>query len=52
MRRTGEYKLLMLVTGFLPFIAGILFSTMTVDSPWYVQWFSIVSFASTLDLKI
>ncbi|KAJ2923046.1 hypothetical protein H1R20_g14050, partial [Candolleomyces eurysporus] len=44
MRRTGEYKLLMLIAGFLPFIAGILFSTMTVNSPWYVQWFSIIPF--------
>ncbi|RXW23714.1 hypothetical protein EST38_g2132 [Candolleomyces aberdarensis] len=44
MRRTGEYKLLMLIAGFLPFIAGVLFSTMTVNSPWYVQWFSIIPF--------
>lgn len=44
MRRTGEYKKLMMFAGFLPCIAGILFSTMEKDSHWAILWFSIAPF--------
>jgi hypothetical protein len=45
MHRTGRYKMINLIFGCLPFIAGILITMMKEDSPPAQLWLSIVGIA-------